>query len=140
VERLVIALVLVALAVGVALVAERRRRQRTGPPAFAAPDLVARTDFARPDAPWLLAVFTSSTCETCAAVAATATSFADDDVVVHELEATRDQAVHAHYGINAVPLLVLADRAGSVRFHVFGPVRAEEIAAALAAARAEGQA
>jgi hypothetical protein len=137
VERFIVALVLVTVAVVVALVAERRRRQRTGAPGFVAPDRVERSDFARPDAPWLLAVFTSSTCETCAEVAATAVSFTDADVVVHELEAKKDRAAHERYGINAVPLVVLADGDGSVRFHLFGPVRAEEIAEALAAARAE---
>ena len=34
----------------------------------------------------------------------------------------RDRAVHDQYGVDAVPLLVIADRTGAVRAHFFGPV------------------
>lgn len=131
-ERLVIAAIGVVVAVVIALLAERRRQRRVGAPAFVAPERVDRADFRRSDAPWLLVVFTSKTCDTCAAVVAMITELESDEVATQELEVGRDGEVHERYGVRAVPLLVLADRSGEVRFHVFGPVRRDEVDAALA--------
>jgi thioredoxin-related protein len=132
VERLVIAAIGVVVAVAIALLAERRRQRRVGAPAFAAPERIDRDDFRRPDAPWLLAVFTSQTCDTCAAVATMINELETDELATQELKVGREREVHERYGVRAVPLLVLADRSGEVRFHVFGPVRRDEVDAALA--------
>ena len=92
-------------------------------------------DFERPDAPWLVAVFTSATCHTCADVVAKAAVLASDDVAVTDIEWQTQRDVHDRYRIDSVPLLVIADREGVVRGSFAGPVTATDLWAAVAAAR-----
>ena len=131
--------VLVAVAIGVAWVVERRRR----PPAptnvgHALPERVDRGDFSRPAAPWLVAVFTSATCTTCAGVWDKVRLLASDDVAVHELEVTAARDLHERYRITAVPAVVVADAAGDVRATFLGPVTATDLWATVAELREPG--
>jgi hypothetical protein len=135
VSRLVLAAALVAAAVVVALLVQRRRPSGDRPPTFHVPATLDRTEFDRPEAPWLVAVFTSASCDTCAAVLDNARQLADDAVVVQELEARVDEAVHDRYHVDAVPLAVLVDGNGIVRAHYFGPTSSAELRSALAALR-----
>jgi hypothetical protein len=139
VERLVLVLVLVAVAVGVALVIERRRRPdaptTTG---HVLPDRLDRRDFDRPDAPWLVAVFTSATCDTCAGVWDKARHLASDDVAVHEAELAAARDLHERYAVTAVPALLVADEAGTVRAGFLGPVTATDLWATVAELREPG--
>ena len=134
-----VAAAIVVVAVAVAVVARRRRPDPPTQPAGAVPAQLDRPDFARPDADWLVAVFTSATCQTCADVARKADVLASDDVAVTEVEYQAHKDVHARYAIDAVPLLVIADRAGVVRRSFVGPVSATDLWAAVAAARDEDQ-
>jgi hypothetical protein len=137
--RLVVAVVLVGAA---ALVAWwMRRRQATAAPtqtSFEAPTQLDRRDFAGPDRPWLVAVFTSATCGTCAAMAAKAQVLASRDVAVQEVEVAASPGLHQRYAIAAVPITVLADRAGVVRASFVGPATATDLWAAVAEARQPG--
>ena len=99
------------------------------------PTQLDRADFARPDAPWLVAVFTSATCTTCADVVAKAAVLASDEVAVTDVEWQSQRDVHDRYRIDGVPLLVIADRDGVVRGSFAGPVTATDLWAAVAAAR-----
>ncbi len=139
VERFVLVLVLVAVAIGVAVVVERRRR----PPAptnvgHTLPDQLDRADFARPEAPWLVAVFTSGTCATCAGVWDKARLLASDEVAVQEVEVVTSRDLHDRYRITAVPAVVVADAAGVVRSTFLGPVTATDLWATLAELREPG--
>ena len=67
-DRLLLALVLVAVAVAVAVVVQRRKPAPPTGSRWNVPVQLDRADFVRPDAPWLVAVFTSATCETCGGV------------------------------------------------------------------------
>jgi hypothetical protein len=138
VERLLLAAVLVAVAVVVAVLLQRRRPDTPTQPRGHVPDQLDRRDFDRPEAPWLVAVFTSATCETCAGVLEKAQVLASEQVVVQELEAVRDRDFHRRYGIDAVPLVVLADEDGVVVASFLGPVPAADLWAAVEAARREG--
>ena len=137
-DRLLIALSIAVVAGGVALV-WRRRRTPDAPTrsSSAVPDQLDRADFASPEAPWLVAVFTSSTCATCADVESKAAVLASAEVAVDVIEFRARSDLHRRYRIDAVPLLVIADRAGVVRGHFLGPVTATDLWAAVAAARAE---
>lgn len=137
-ERLVLAAVLLAVAVVVALVLQRRRPQPPGRPAFTVPDRLDRADFERADAPWLVAVFTSATCDSCRGVWDKARHLDSDQVAVQEVEAVRDRGLHQRYGIDAVPLVVVADRSGVVGAHFLGPVSATDLWAAVAEVREPG--
>ena len=138
-ERALIALALAPLAVAVAALVQRRQRTdapvRTG---YAVPAQVDRADFARPDAPWLVAVFTSATCATCAGVWDKARHVASDAVAVQEVEYGADRALHDRYAIEAVPVSLVVDAAGVVKASFMGPVTATDLWAAVAEAREPG--
>ena len=112
-ERVLLVVVLAAAAVAVALLIERRRR----PPAptnvrHTLPEQLDRRDFERPDAPWLVAVFTSATCHTCGGVWDKARLLASDEVAVQDIEATAAREVHRKYAIDAVPAVRGRGRVG----------------------------
>lgn len=133
-----IAGVLVVVAVVVALLLERRRPAPPTQARWAVPSQLDRTDFARPDAPWLVAVFTSLTCDSCAGTAARAEVLASDQVAVDAVSVQDRPEVHRRYGIDAVPLLVVADDEGVVRASFVGPPTATDLWAAVAEAREPG--
>ena len=127
-----IAAVLVALAVVVAVVLDRRRPDAPTQARWAVPTQLDRGDFVRPEAPWLVAVFTSATCDSCAGVVAKAVPLDGGEVVVQEVEIGADPALHRRYGIDAVPCLVVADAEGVVRASFVGPPTATDLWATLA--------
>jgi hypothetical protein len=139
VDRLLTALAIAAVVVGVAAVAQRRRRPtepvRTG---YAVPTQLVRADFTRPDAPWLVVVFTSATCSTCAGVWDRARHLESAAVAVQEVELSAERALHERYGIEAVPTTAIADQEGVVHRHFLGPVTATDLWAAVAEAREPG--
>jgi hypothetical protein len=136
-ERVLVAAAIVVVAVVVAVIARRRRPDAPTQPGRRVPAQLDRADFDRPDAPWLVAVFTSATCHTCADVVAKAEVLASDDVAVAHAEWQLRKDLHERYGIDGVPLLVIADRAGVVRRSFAGQVSATDLWAAVAAARDE---
>jgi hypothetical protein len=136
VERVVLFVVVGAAAVLVAW--WLRRRQRPDPPsqpAYSVPAQLDRADFARPDAPWLVAVFSSATCLTCKGTWEKASALASDAVAVEEVEAVERRDLHERYGIDAVPAVVVADADGVVRASFLGEPSAADLWAALAGLR-----
>lgn len=131
--------VLAAVAVAVALVVDRRRRPAAPTNVSdTLPERLDRRDFDRPDAPWLVAVFTSSTCSTCAGVWDKARLLASDDVAAQEVDVTAARDIHRKYAIDAVPATVVVDDAGHVRAGFLGPVTATDLWATVAELRAPG--
>lgn len=136
IERLLLVVVLAGAVAGLAAVI--RSRTRSDPPtrpAWAVPDHLDRRDFARPDAPWLVAVFSSATCLACRATWEKARQLESDSVAVQELEALAAADLHARYGIDAVPLVVLAGPDGTVKASFLGEPPAADLWAAVADAR-----
>jgi hypothetical protein len=139
VERVLLVIVLAAAALAVALVIERRRRPAAPTTVrHTLPDQLDRRDFERPEAPWLVAVFTSATCHTCGAVWDKARLLASDAVAVQGVEVTAAPEVHRKYAIDAVPAVVVADQSGTVRAGFLGPVTATDLWATVAELRAPG--
>jgi hypothetical protein len=136
--RLLIAAALVAVAVVIALVVERRRPAPPTQPTYAVPSQLDRDDFARPDAPWLVVVFTSATCDTCAATWEVARQLDSTAVATPEVEVGAEPVLHERYGIDAVPTTVVCDAAGGVVRSFLGPVSATHLWAAVAEAREPG--
>lgn len=138
-ERLLVAVALAAVALLVAWFLQRRQRVdapvRTG---YSVPAQIDRADFDRPDAPWLVAVFTSATCDTCRGVWERAQHLASDAVVVQELEYRARRDLHDRYAIEAVPATLLVDADGVVVRTFLGPVTATDLWAAVAEAREPG--
>jgi hypothetical protein len=127
----------VALAVGAVL---RRRRTVDAPtqPTFAVPRQIDRADFSQVDAPWLVAVFSSATCTTCADVVAKAEVLRCSQVAVVDVEYSAAPALHRKYNVDAVPIAVIADRDGVVRASFVGPMSATDLWAAVAEVRDPG--
>jgi hypothetical protein len=134
--RLLLAVALAALAVGVAAVL-RRRAPVDAPtqPRGAMPSQLDRSDFPGHREPWLVAVFTSATCQTCALMVEKAQVVACDDVGVVDVEYTANRNLHTRYNIDSVPVLVLADAEGVVRASFLGPVTATDLWAKIAEVR-----
>ena len=131
-DRLIIAAAIVVVALVVALVVRRRRRPDAPTQVGrVVPTQLDRADFERPEAAWLVVVFTSATCDTCAGVVAAARPLAGADVAVVDVEYQAQRATHERYHIDAVPMVVFADAAGAVRANRLGPVSAADLAAAL---------
>lgn len=136
--RLLVAAGLVAVAVLVAFVLRRRRPSAPTQARFAAPAQLDRGDFARPDAPWLVAVFSSSTCHSCADMVRKVRVLESDQVAVDDVEVTARPEVHRRYEIEAVPITVVADATGVVQAAFVGPATATDLWAAVAEVRQPG--
>lgn len=135
--RLAVVAAVVAVALAVRAVLARRAAAPVRTPG-ALPSRLDRTDFARPDAPWLVVAFTSATCSTCADVARKAAVLESADVAVQEVEYGAQRALHAKYAIDAVPSLVLAGADGTAAATFLGPVSAADLWAAVARVRDGG--
>src|SRR5437763_11512516 len=114
-DRVIIAVGLAAVVVGLAVLYQRRRgndapTQRR----WAVPDQLDRDDFESPAAPWLIAIFTSATCESCAEAMAKAAPLGSPTVAVQEVALDTQRDLHRRYNIEAVPTLVVADGEGVV--------------------------
>lgn len=133
----VCAAVLVALVVAWLL---RRRRTAAAPTqaGWQVPSQLDRGDFPRADAAWVVVAFTSSTCSTCADVAAKVAVLESREVAVARIDYSDDAALHRRYGIDAVPCVVIADSEGAVRQSFLGPVKAQDLWAAVAECREPG--
>ncbi len=137
--RVLVAVAIVALAAGVAAVVNRRRgADPPTQPRHEIPAQLDRADFCEPAAPWLVAVFSSESCHTCADVIAKAEVIRSDAVAVDVVPFQTRRDVHQRYAIDAVPCLVIADAAGAVQASFLGPVTATDLWAAVAEARDPG--
>ena len=137
--RVLVAVAIVALAAGVAaIVNHRRHADPPTQPRHAVPSQLDRADFCEPSAPWLVAVFSSESCHTCADVVAKAEVMRSHDVTVDVVPFQTRRTIHQRYAIDAVPCLVVADSAGAVHAGFLGPVTATDLWAAVAEARQPG--
>lgn len=138
-ERLVLAVVLIAAAGAIAWWIQRRQPDApSSPPEYSVPTQLDRADFTRPDAPWLVAVFTSATCNSCQGTWEKTQVLESADVAVQEIEVVADRELHERYKIDGVPLVVIADAAGTVRSGFVGPPTATDLWATLAELREPG--
>ena len=99
------------------------------------PAQLDRADFVRPDTPWLVAVFTSETCETCAKVWTSTQLVESDQVAIQNVAYQQDQELHDRYNITAVPSVVIADGSGVKRAEFLGPPSSADLWASLAEVR-----
>lgn len=134
-DRLLLVLGGVAVSLLVASLLSRRQRPAPAANTHTAPRQLDRSDFDGQDRRWLVAVFTASSCATCAGVMERAMPLAGSQVCVQELELDADAALHERYGVDAVPLLLIADQNGAVQRALFGPAAAADLWASLAELR-----
>ncbi|CAB4364174.1 MAG: hypothetical protein F2681_00960 [Actinobacteria bacterium] len=136
--QVIVALVVVVVAVGVGLVLRRRQVvEAPTQPRFDVPAQLDRADFDAPT-PWIVVVFSSASCTACADMVRKAEVLRSAQVSVVDVEYTAARALHTKYGIQAVPIVAIADAAGIVRAGFTGPVSATDLWAAVAEARDPG--
>lgn len=118
-------LVMVAVAAVAGMAAwwqqQRVRPAPTSTPG-APPGSLDRSDFRAPEAPVLIAVFTSKTCSSCDAVWAELSGYESASVVTQNVEVSADAALHSRYKIDSVPTAVVVDAAGETQVAFVGPM------------------
>jgi len=137
VERVVIAAALIVVAAAAAVILNRRRPQPPTQGRAPVPAQLDRGDFPDQDTPWLLVVWTSRTCASCEGALERARLLASPAVACVDVAWQDRRDLHDRYGIEDVPLLVLADREGVVRASFVGTPEFAELAGAVAAARGD---
>jgi hypothetical protein len=135
--RIGIGAALLVVAVIVAFVLERRRRETAAPirDSYPVPRQLHRQDFPQPAAPWLVALFSSSTCDSCASMREKVLALASSEVAVCDIEFSQARELHERYGISGVPMVLVADADGVVRRSFVGPATATDLWAAVAEVR-----
>jgi len=136
--RLILAAVLIAAAVVVAWLLQRRRPAPPVRDVYPVPRQLDRADFPRADAPWLVALFSSTTCDSCAGLARKLAVLDSPAVVACDIEFHAQPDLHRRYEISGIPTTLLADAEGVVRAAFVGSVTATDLWAAVAEARAPG--
>jgi hypothetical protein len=112
-------------------------RTRTGTDAptqgrWAVPAQLDRADFSSPDAPWLVVLFSSTTCLSCAGTWTRVQALASPRVTVQQVDAVADRGLHERYRIEAVPCVVVADAGGEVRASFLGEPTTADLMGAMA--------
>lgn len=130
--RLIVLVVLAAVAVGVAVVLQRRRPDPPSAPSYRAPVQLDRDDFANPERPFLAVVFASTTCNTCPEVWKLIEPLGSDLLAVERVDVQDRATLHQRYRIDGVPTTILADADGVVGKAFFGPMRLDDLDDALA--------
>jgi hypothetical protein len=140
VERLLIAGVLIVVAVAVAAGLQRFRARADAPTQsrWAVPTQLDRADFDAPDVPWLVAVFTSATCDSCVRAIEKATVLASGSVAVQDVPYQLRKELHTRYSVDVVPMILVAGPDGAVAASFVGVPTATDLWAAVAEARAPG--
>lgn len=136
--RLVIAAAILAVALVVAWWLRRRRPE--GPPRdpYPIPRQLDRYDFPRPDAAWLVAYFSSDTCESCQGLGPKVAVLESATVATVELDFVKRRDLHDRYDISAIPMILLADADGVVQRAFVGATTATDLWASVAEVREPG--
>lgn len=146
-ERLVTLAVLTVVAIGIALLLQRRRPDRPSAPSYRAPVQLDPADFTgarsgSSDQP-LVVLFGSTTCDSCPVTWATIERVIDGGghpasaVTVVRIDVQDDPDLHRRYRIDGVPTTIVADAEGVVLEVFFGPLTAGQLTDALALAGVE---
>jgi hypothetical protein len=134
-------LIAVALVVAAGVVAWRLERRRPAPPprdAYPVPRQLDRSDFPRPEAGWLVALFSSTTCDSCSGLPAKLAPLESADVATCEIEYHDRPDLHTRYEISGIPTTVVVDAEGVVHAAFVGAFTATDLWAAVAEARTPG--
>ncbi len=136
--QIIVGLLVAGVAIGVALVLKRRSPE--GPPrdAFPVPRQLDRNDFNSPSTPWLVAYFSSLTCDSCVDLGPKVAALASDLVAVDEISYERQRDLHTRYEIAGLPMILIADSVGVVARAFVGSISASDLWASLAECREPG--
>src|SRR5262245_3029203 len=137
--RLAIGAAILVVVLAVAWVLQRRRTPDAPPrDVYPVPRQLDRADFPRPDAPWLVALFSSTVCDSCAELPPKLAPLESADVATCEVEASARGELHRRYAISAIPMTLVADADGVVHRAFVGSFSATDLWAAVAESRTPG--
>jgi hypothetical protein len=105
---------------------------------YPVPKQLDRADFPRADAAWLVALFSSATCDSCHGLGDKLNPLESADVAVCDIDFEHFGALHRRYELAAIPTTVIADHEGVVRRAFVGAFTATDLWAAVAELRAPG--
>jgi thioredoxin-like negative regulator of GroEL len=136
----IVVVVVVAAAVTIALMVGKHTKADapTQPAQYVVPAQLDRDDFSRPQAPWLVVVFTSRSCSSCANTVEKAFALRSGDVFVQEIEFSEHRSLHDRYEVEAVPMVLVADAKGIVRASFIGSPSAADLWTTVAKLREDG--
>jgi hypothetical protein len=136
--RLAIGAVLLAVVLVAAWL--MRRRAPDAPPrdVYPVPRQLVRSDFPRPDAPWLVVLFSSTACDSCRGLPPKIAALESKEVSTCEVEAASRGDLHHRYEIAAIPTTVVVDHEGVVQRAFVGAFTATDLWSAVADAREPG--
>jgi hypothetical protein len=136
--RLAIAVGLLVIAGTIAWILQRRRPAPPPRDVYPVPRQLDRSDFPRADTAWLVALFSSTTCDSCETLPPKLAVLESADVATCEIEYHVQPDLHRRYEISGIPTTLVADAAGVVRAAFVGAFTATDLWAAVAEARAPG--
>lgn len=137
-STLVVAAALVVVAAVVARALNRRRPEPPTQDPWKVPAQLDRADFDRPDSPWIVVVFSSTTCAGCVQAVAKAKVLASTEVAVQDVSFQERRDLHDRYAIEAAPTTVIADAEGVVRASFVTTPTATDLWATMAELRFPG--
>ncbi len=135
---LLIALVVLAIVVALATTLNKRRPEPPTQTTWQTPQQLDRSEFAGPSQPFLVALFVSETCDTCAGMIPKVEVLQSATVAVDVVRYQTDLERHQRYNIDAVPTTLIADADGVVVKSFLGPASAADLWAAVAETREPG--
>jgi len=136
--RVAIAVAILLVVLGVAWWLRRRRPEGPSRGVYPIPRQLDRHDFPRPDAPFLVAYFSSTTCSSCQGLGPKVQALESTDVATCDLDFVERRDLHDRYEISAIPMILLADQAGVVQRAFVGATTAADLWAAAAELREPG--
>ena len=117
---IILVLVIGLSAFGISTLANRRVPDRPSVPKSILPYQLDRSDFNDSNVEWIFVLFTSDTCDACASVLNEVSKISLQNVVVQNIDYASNKSLHVRYEIDAVPILLLADRKGIVKWSFAG--------------------
>ena len=120
--RLIILVVLAVVAVGVAVLLQRRRPEPPSAPSYRAPAQLDRADFAGPIELPFVVVFASTTCNSCPVVWDEVELSKTDAFVIERVNVEDDPKRHERYKIDGVPTTLVVGADVVVTASFFGPL------------------
>jgi len=131
VDKVILVVGSIAIAGFVSMILGRSRVSPSAANAHHVPDRLDLDDFPEADGNWLVVVFSSSKCETCAGVVAAIRQLAMPGLSTREITVERHGDMHDRCGIDGVPTTVIADPQGRVLKSFLGPVAHQALSEAL---------
>tara|TARA_Y100001968_G_scaffold331034_1_gene384517 strand:+ start:4449 stop:4898 length:450 start_codon:yes stop_codon:yes gene_type:complete len=104
----------------ISALANRRVPDSPSVPKSILPYQLDRSDFNEPSIDWIFVLFTSDTCDACDVVLNEVSKISFPNVVVQNIDYATNKLLHVRYKIDAVPILLLADRQGIVQWSFAG--------------------